>query len=175
MEDDCMPAIEKPARRPPWNKGKLVGANHLFGRATFGRSGPSCKCRASLVILPCSTWRSIASCAVCDVVAIRVDDIAPNGYALDRDRPPNCREDRHLMRMRGARRLRLRTNQSSCEPLGQRSPFESGHAIRTVRRRQVGLLRCPLLYNRARQSNAHAVALAETPKRHPPTTRSDRK
>jgi hypothetical protein len=36
------------------------------------------------VILPCSTWRSIASCAVCDVVAIRVDDIAPNGYALDR-------------------------------------------------------------------------------------------
>ena len=26
MEDNQAPFVDKPARRPPWNKGKLVGA-----------------------------------------------------------------------------------------------------------------------------------------------------
>jgi hypothetical protein len=26
MEEEHLPAAEMPARRPPWNKGKLVGA-----------------------------------------------------------------------------------------------------------------------------------------------------
>ena len=84
MEDDCMPAIEKPARRPPWNKGKLVGAkpplrpNHVWSIRTKLQMQGLTRDLALFNLAIDSKLRG------CDVVAIRVDDIAPNGYALDR-------------------------------------------------------------------------------------------
>jgi hypothetical protein len=84
MEDDCMPAIEKPARRPPWNKGKLVGAKPPL-RPSHVRS-----IRTKLQMQGLTRDLALFHLAIdsklrgCDVVAIRVDDIAPNGYALDR-------------------------------------------------------------------------------------------
>ena len=49
-----------------------------------GRSGPNCKCRAVNATSRCSIWRSTASCMAGDIVAVRVDDVAPSGYAMDR-------------------------------------------------------------------------------------------
>jgi integrase len=75
MEDNQKNAADKATPRLPWNKGKLVGAklplrvSHVWSIRTKlqieGRKRDS-KLRG------------------CDVVAIRVDDVAPNGYAIDR-------------------------------------------------------------------------------------------
>jgi hypothetical protein len=34
--------------------------------------------------LPCSTWQSISNLRGCDIVAIKVEDVAPHGYSADR-------------------------------------------------------------------------------------------
>ena len=71
-------------RRTPWNKGKLIGARpplrpkHVWSIRTRllveGRTrGP---CHVQLAID--SKLRG------CDVVALKVQDVAPNGYAIDR-------------------------------------------------------------------------------------------
>jgi hypothetical protein len=84
MEVDCMPAIEKPARRLPWNKGKPVGAkpplrpSHVWSIRTKLQMQGLTRDLALFNLAIDSKLRG------CDVVAIRVDDIAPNGYALDR-------------------------------------------------------------------------------------------
>jgi len=54
-----------PAKREPWNKGKLTGAKPP--------------------LRPKHVW-SIRSKlqAACDIVALKVEDVAPNGYAADR-------------------------------------------------------------------------------------------
>ena len=54
------------------------------GRATFGRSGPSCRWRASKRDLALFNLAIDSKLRGCDVVAVRVDDVAPNGYTLDR-------------------------------------------------------------------------------------------
>jgi integrase len=83
VEDHQAPVTDKPAARTPWNKGKIVGAkpplrpSHVWSiRTKLHMEGASATSR-------CSTWRSTASCG-CDVVAVRVDDVAPSGYAMDR-------------------------------------------------------------------------------------------
>src|SRR5499426_1085681 len=84
MKDDCMRAIEKPARRPPWNKGKLVGAkpplrpSHVWSIRT--------KLQMQGLTRDLALFNLAIDCKLrgCDVVAVRVDDVAPNGYALDR-------------------------------------------------------------------------------------------
>ena len=53
------------------------------GRSMSGRSGQSYKLRAASGTWRCSIWPSTAS-SVADLVSIRVEDIAPRGYAVDR-------------------------------------------------------------------------------------------
>jgi integrase len=48
-----------------------------------GPSVPSCNWSAARATWRCSTWPSTALRG-CDLVALRVDDVAPNGYAVDR-------------------------------------------------------------------------------------------
>jgi len=74
----------KPARRPPWNKGKLIGAkpplqpSHVWSiRTKLQMAG----CKRDLALFNLAIDSKLRGC---DVVAVRVEDVAPNGYALDR-------------------------------------------------------------------------------------------
>ena len=74
----------RPPRRPPWNKGKLIGAKpplrqgHVWSIRTRLQLGRRTRDLALFNLAIDSKLRG------CDVVAVRVDDVAPNGYTLDR-------------------------------------------------------------------------------------------
>lgn len=86
MEEDQAPtANEKPkAPRIPWNKGKLVGAkpplrlSHVWSIRTKLQIEGKKRDLALFNLAIDSKLRG------CDVVAVRVDDVAPSGYAMDR-------------------------------------------------------------------------------------------
>jgi integrase len=84
MEDVHASASEKPVRRAPWNKGKLVGAkpplrpSHVWSiRTKLQMEGR----KRDLALFNLAIDSKLRGC---DVVAVRVDDVAPSGYALDR-------------------------------------------------------------------------------------------
>ena len=83
MEEQHAPANEKPAR-VPWNKGKLIGAkpplrpSHVWSIRTKLQIEGKTRDLALFNLAIDSNLRG------CDVVAIRVDDVAPSGYAMDR-------------------------------------------------------------------------------------------
>jgi integrase len=78
-----MPDDEKAARRPPWNKGKLIGPipplrpSHVWSIRTKQIEGR----KRDLALFNLAIDSKLRGC---DVVAIRVDDVAPSGYAMDR-------------------------------------------------------------------------------------------
>ena len=84
MEDNHASTDETPVRRPPWNKGKLVGAkpplrpSHVWSIRTKLQMEGLTRDLALFNLAIDSKLRG------CDVVAVRVDDVAPNGYSLDR-------------------------------------------------------------------------------------------
>ena len=71
-------------RRPPWNKGKLVGAkpplrpSHVWSIRTKLQMAGSKRDLALFNLAIDSKLRG------CDVVAVRVDHVAPSGYTVDR-------------------------------------------------------------------------------------------
>jgi integrase len=71
-------------RRPPWNKGKFVGAkpplrpSHVWSIRTKLQMAGSKRDLALFNLAIDSKLRG------CDVVAVRVDDVAPSGYSVDR-------------------------------------------------------------------------------------------
>src|SRR5260221_4405776 len=83
MQDDTNQAAPTP-KRAPWNKGKLIGAKpplrqkHVWAIRTMLQVERSKRDLGMFNLAIDSKLRG------CDVVAIRVDDVAPNGYALDR-------------------------------------------------------------------------------------------
>ena len=83
MQDDANLAIPTP-KRAPWNKGKLIGAKpplrqkHVWAIRTMLQVERSKRDLAMFNLAIDSKLRG------CDVVAVTVDDIAPNGYAIDR-------------------------------------------------------------------------------------------
>mgnify|MGYP001206749433 FL=1 len=80
------PASDTPAKpaRVPWNKGKLVGANPPL------RPSHVWSIRTKLQIEGKKRDLALFNLAIdsklrgCDVVAVRVDDVAPSGYSMDR-------------------------------------------------------------------------------------------
>jgi integrase len=74
----------QPSRRTPWNKGKLIGAKpplrpkHVWAVRTRLMVEGRTRDLAMFNLAIDSKLRG------CDVVALKVDDIAPNGYAIDR-------------------------------------------------------------------------------------------
>lgn len=72
------------SRRTPWNKGKLIGARpplrpkHVWSIRTRLLVEGRIRDLAMFNLAIDSKLRG------CDVVALRVEDIAPNGYAIDR-------------------------------------------------------------------------------------------
>ena len=84
MESDHLPAAPQSTRRPPWNKGKLIGAkpplrpSHVWSIRTKLQMADRKRDLALFNLALDSKLRG------CDVVALRVDDVAPSGYAMDR-------------------------------------------------------------------------------------------
>src|ERR1700739_1942500 len=82
-ENEAIP-FSSPPRRQPWNKGKLIGANpplrasHVWSIRTKLQLERRTRDLALFNLSIDSKLRG------CDVVAVRVGDVAPNGYALDR-------------------------------------------------------------------------------------------
>ena len=77
-------SILLPPKRTPWNKGKLTGAKppllarHVWSIRTKLQIGNRTRDLAMFNLAIDSKLRG------CDVVALKVDDVAPNGYALGR-------------------------------------------------------------------------------------------
>src|SRR5262245_18713610 len=84
MNDNDTMATGTTLRRPPWNIGKLIGAKPPL------RQGHVWSIRTRLQLERRTRDLALFNFAIdsklrgCDVVAVRVDDVAPNGYALDR-------------------------------------------------------------------------------------------
>ena len=79
--ENCFPL---PPPRVPWNKGKLIGAKpplrpkHVWSIRTRLQVVGRTRDLALFNLVIDSKLRG------CDVVALKVEDIAPNGYAIDR-------------------------------------------------------------------------------------------
>ena len=84
MQDNEALLTAEPTRRQPWNKGKLIGAkpplrpSHVWSIRTMLQIEGRKRDLALFNLAIDSKLRG------CDVVAVRVEDVAPNGYALDR-------------------------------------------------------------------------------------------
>ena len=85
MEDGQAPAAAtEKLRRTPWKKGKLVGAkpplrpSHVWSIRTKLQIEGKKRDLALFNLAIDSKLRG------CDVVAVRVDDVAPSGYSMDR-------------------------------------------------------------------------------------------
>ena len=84
MEDHQTSVASKPARRQPWNKGKIVGPkpplqpSHVWSIRTKLQIEDKKRDLALFNLAIDSKLRG------CDVVAVHVEDVAPGGYALDR-------------------------------------------------------------------------------------------
>ena len=83
MHEDANLSIPTP-KRVPWNKGKLIGAKpplrqkHVWAIRSMLQNERNKRDRAMFNLAIDSKLRG------CDIVAVRVDDVAPNGYAIDR-------------------------------------------------------------------------------------------
>src|SRR3981081_4523159 len=83
MQDRENTVVTKP-RRVPWNKGKLIGAKpplrpkHVWSIRTRLQVEAQTRDLAMFNLAIDSKLRG------CDVVALKVEDIAPHGYAVDR-------------------------------------------------------------------------------------------
>mgnify|MGYP001814598726 CR=1 FL=1 len=84
MEHHQNSSNEERTRRVPWNKGKIVGAkpplqpSHVWSIRTKLQMESKTRDLALFNLAIDSKLRG------CDVVAVRVEDVAPSGYALDR-------------------------------------------------------------------------------------------
>ena len=84
MEKEHACIVETPTPRTPWNKGKLIGAKPSL------RPSHVWSIRTKLQIEGRKRDLALFNLAIdsklrgCDVVAVRVDDVAPSGYSLDR-------------------------------------------------------------------------------------------
>src|SRR5262245_56672242 len=83
MPDDG-PSLSTVPSRTPWNKGKLIGAKpplrpkHVWSIRTKLQVDGRIRDLAMFNLALDSKLRG------CDVVALKVEDIAPNGYAVER-------------------------------------------------------------------------------------------
>ena len=84
MNDSNPPSSSAVLDRPAWNKGKLTGPKPPL------RPGHVWAIRAKLQLERRARDLALFNLAIdsklrgCDLVALRVDDVAPNGYAIDR-------------------------------------------------------------------------------------------
>jgi integrase len=81
---DCQSPVQPAIQRVPWNKGKLLGAKPPL------RSKHVWSIRTKLQVAGRTRDLAMFNLAIdsklrgCDVVALKVEDVAPSGYAVDR-------------------------------------------------------------------------------------------
>src|SRR5262245_41518298 len=84
MNENLSSSPDAASTRPPWNKGKITGPKPPL------RPGHVWSIRARLHLEKHTRDLALFNLAIdsklrsCDLVALRVDDVAPNGYAIDR-------------------------------------------------------------------------------------------
>jgi len=84
MNDNDASITGNSTRRPPWNKGKIIGPKPPL------RQGHVWSIRTRLQLEKRIRDLALFNLAIdsklrgCDVVAVRVDDVAPSGYTFDR-------------------------------------------------------------------------------------------
>lgn len=88
MEDTKIPIVanEPTAKsaRVPWNKGKLVGAKPPLRPSHVWSIRTKLQIEGKMRDLALFNLAIDSKLRGCDVVAVRVDDVAPSGYAMDR-------------------------------------------------------------------------------------------
>jgi integrase len=72
------------SRRQPWNKGKLIGSKPPLRPSHVWSIRTKLQLQARTRDLALFNLAIDSKLRGCDVVAVRVDDVAPNGYTLDR-------------------------------------------------------------------------------------------
>src|SRR5690242_4424809 len=82
-ENEAIP-FSSPPRRQPWNKGKLIGAKPPLRASHVWSIRTKLKLEGHTRDLALFNLAIDSKLRGCDVVAVRVADVAPNGYALDR-------------------------------------------------------------------------------------------
>src|SRR5436190_6947252 len=83
MSDNEACLLKNPTRTP-WNKGKLIGAKPPLRQGHVWSIRTRLQLERRLRDLALFNLAIDSKLRGCDVVAVRVDDVAPNGYALDR-------------------------------------------------------------------------------------------
>src|ERR1700757_3374238 len=78
--ENCSPV----KRRTPWNKGKLIGARPPLQPKHVWSIRIRLLLERRIRDLALFNLAIDSKLGGCDVVAVRVDDVAPNGYTLDR-------------------------------------------------------------------------------------------
>jgi integrase len=82
-EKEAIPS-SSPPRRQPWNKGKLIGAKPPLRASHVWSIRTKLQLEGRIRDLALFNLAIDSKLRGCDVVAVRVADVAPNGYALDR-------------------------------------------------------------------------------------------
>jgi integrase len=73
-----------PAHRTPWNKGKLIGARPPLRSKHVWSIRTRLQVKGRIRDLAMFNLAIDSKLRGCDVVALKVEDVAPNGYAVDR-------------------------------------------------------------------------------------------
>ena len=84
MNDNDRTPSGKPPRRPPWNKDKLIGAKPPLKPSQVWSIRTKLQIEGRTRDLALFNLAIDSKLRGCDVVAIRVDDVAPNGYTIER-------------------------------------------------------------------------------------------
>jgi hypothetical protein len=82
-EKEAIPS-SSPPRRQPWNKGKLIGAKPPLRASHVWSIGTKLPLEGRSRDLALFNLAIDGKLRGCDVVAVGVADVAPNGYTLDR-------------------------------------------------------------------------------------------
>src|SRR5256886_12598173 len=77
-------AVPTASKRLPWNKGKLTGAKPPLRQSTFGPSGPKLQVEGRTRDLAMFNLAIDSKLRGCEVVALKLEDVAPNGHSVDR-------------------------------------------------------------------------------------------
>jgi integrase len=78
------PMSHSPPKRVPWNKGKLTGAKPPLRPKHVWSIRTRLQVEGKLRDLALFNLAIDSKLRGCDVIALKVDDVAPNGYAIDR-------------------------------------------------------------------------------------------
>jgi len=84
MENNQAPVADKAEPRPPWNKGKLIGPKPPLRPSQVWAIRTRLQMQERKRDLALFNFAIDSKLRGCDVVAIRVEDVAPGGYSLDR-------------------------------------------------------------------------------------------